>query len=398
MARGKILLVSMPPYRGGVPAATAIIGRHLIGLGWEVSLAFYATLSDHPHLVAPSWRLIRGAVPAMQEEAPWNGMRSLAVGCNLPELEAPYTRASGLWRQLVAGHDRHIAVGGTPLVSNILVECGVPHLLWCAATVKDDRSDRARAMPFLRRLIDTLVVWPLLEAQQDRALASPLATRLGISRYTCRLIEAEGAAPLRLLPIPTDSQRFVPPESPAEPGIIGFAARLGDPRKRVPLLLEAVALLARDGHRVSLRLAGEAPDSLKDLAGRLGIAGIVDFLGHVADEDLPAFYQGLDVFALPSSQEGLGIVGIEALASGVPVVSAARNCGPDDYVIPGETGWFAGDDPASLADRLAAVIADRDTRARMSAAARRLAVERYGHAAFAAGLAEAWRATWGDLP
>ncbi|TAN71213.1 MAG: glycosyltransferase family 1 protein [Magnetospirillum sp.] len=396
--KGSILLVSMPPYRGGVPALVAIMGRHLISLGWEVRLAFYATLGDNPDLVAPSWRLLSGAVPKMREEAPWNGMPTVAVGCRFPELEATYTQSSAFWRKLVASHDRHIAIGGNPLVSNILVECGVRHLLLCAASVEEDRCARAEAMPFLRRLVDTLAVRPLLEAQQKRALASPLAIRMGISRYTCRLIEAEGATPLRLLPIPTDGARFTPPAVAAAPGVIGFAARLGDPRKRVPMLIEAVALLAQDGHSVRLRLAGEAPAFLPALAERLGIAGLVEFLGHVPDEHLPAFYQSLDVFALPSSQEGLGIVGIEAMASGVPVVSAARNCGPDDFVVEGVTGAFAGDSPRELADRLAAIIGDRPLRAAMSAAARQHAVLRFGEEAFAAGLAEAWRDAWGDAP
>ncbi|CUW38088.1 Putative glycosyltransferase [Magnetospirillum sp. XM-1] len=398
MSRGSLLLVTLPPFRGGVPAKAAIMAGRLRRLGWTVTVAYYATLSDHPDLVVPSWRLFRGARPGQAEGRCWDDFACHAIGCRFPELEAPYTAISAPWRELVARHDRHLAIGGTPLVANILVECDVPHLLWCACPVDDDRRDRVEAMGWGRRLMDRSVVRPLLLAQQRRVLASPLCSVMGVSRYTCRTLAGQGGTDPHLLPIPTDSDAFTPPARPAEPGTIGFAGRLGDPRKRVPLLLEAVAEMRRSGVPVRLRLAGEAPPELPALAGRLGIAGEVEFLGHVPAEGLPAFYQSLDVFALPSAQEGLGIVGVEAMACGVPVVAAARGYGPDDYVIDGQTGWFSQGDAKSLAERIAAIVADRPARDAMSGAARALAVERFGLAAFEEGLADNWRRRWGDEP
>jgi len=116
MSRGSLLLVTLPPFRGGVPAKAAIMARHLRRLGWAVTVAYYATLSDHPDLVAPSWRLPGGALPGSREGQCWDGFAAHAVGCRFPELEAPYTRASAPWRALVASHDRHMAIGGTALV------------------------------------------------------------------------------------------------------------------------------------------------------------------------------------------------------------------------------------------------------------------------------------------
>lgn len=393
-----MLLVTLPPFRGGVPAKAAIMARHLRRLGWRVTVGYYATLSDHPELVVPSWRLLSGARPGRAEGRCWEDFPCHAIGCRFPELEAPYTAVSAAWRGLVAGHDRHIAIGGTPLVANILVECGVPHLLWCACPVDDDRCDRVEAMGPARRLMDRTVIRPMLLEQQRKVLASPLSTVMGVSRYTCRTLAALGCDDPHLLPIPTDSALFTPPAEPAEAGTIGFAARLGDPRKRVPLLLDAVAELARAGLPVRLRLAGEAPFHLVTQAERLGIAGLVEFLGHVPAEGLPAFYQSLDVFVLPSAQEGLGIVGVEAVACGVPVVAAAQGYGPDDYVHDGVTGWFSQGNPKSLAGRIAAIITDRPARNAMSGAARALAVERFGMAAFVNGLADNWRRRWGDEP
>lgn len=398
MARGSLLMVTLPPFQGGVPAKAALLARHLRALGWTVHVAYYATLSDHPDLVAPSWRLPAGARPGMAEATCWDDFPCHAIGCRLPELEAPYTRSSPAWRKLIGRFDRHIAVGGNPLVSNLLRECGVPHLLWCAAPVLDDRADRTAAMPLARRVLDRLLVRPALLAQERAVLRSPLCHVMGVSRYTCERLSTLGAANPRWLPIPTDVERFTPPEQPATPGIIGFAGRLGDPRKRVDLLLRAVARLRQAGRPVRLRLTGEAPAALTALAEQLAIADSIDVLGHQPADRLPDFYRGLDVFALPSSQEGLGIVGVEAMACGVPVVTATRGSGPDDYVIEGRTGHFTDATPDGLAAGLAAVIDHRGHRASLSAAARALAVERYGHAAFVDGIAGAWHAFWGDRP
>jgi glycosyltransferase involved in cell wall biosynthesis len=398
MTRRSLLIVTLPPFRGGVPAKASILARHLRRLGWDITIAYYATLSEHPDLVVPSWRLLSGARPQSREGTCWDGFRCQAVGCRLPELEAPYTSPSPTWRALVKSHHRHIAIGGTPLVGNILVECGVPHLLWCAAPVDGDRQDRVGVMSWPRQMLDRLVVRPMLLRQQSRVLASPLSTVMGVSRYTCRTLAELGCTAPHLLPIPTDSERFAPPETAASPGVIGFAGRLDDPRKRVKLLLAAMAVLVERGLPVRLRLAGEATGELPALAERLGLSQVVEFVGHVAEESLPAFYQGLDVFALPSAQEGLGIVGVEAMACGVPVVATARGCGPDDYVIDGVTGWFAEADAQSLAESLASVIGDRSRRFSMFAAARALAVERFGHDAFARLLAENWQRRWGEAP
>jgi len=398
MSRGSLLLVTLPPFRGGVPAKAAILARHLRRLRWNVTVAYYATLSDDADLVVPAWQAWSGRRPGIREGTCWDGFRCYAVGCRFPELEAPYTAGNPLWRRLVAAHDRHIAVGGTALVANILVDSGTTHLTWCAASVDEDRMARVAAMPWPRPHIDRHVVRPLLLAQQRRVFASPLGSLLGVSRYTCRTLAEEGAGRVDWLPIPVDLAAFSPPVHQAPAGIVGLAGRLGDPRKRLPLLVQAVAELSRRGVPVRLRLAGEVPGYLPALVERLGLTASVDLLGFVADSKLPDFYRSLDVFALPSSQEGLGIVGVEAMACGVPVVTAARDCGPDDYVRDGVTGFFAEPDARSLADRLATVIADRDRRDAMSQAARAHVTAHFGHDRFAEGLAAAWRRRWGDEP
>lgn len=392
-----ILLVTLPPFRGGVPTKAHILAQFLRSLGWKVTVAYYATLTEHPELVAPSWRLIAGARPSQANGTCWGDFPTNTIGCRFPELEFPYTRCSPPWRQLIAAYDRHIAIGGNPLVGNLLVEAGVRHLLWCAASVREDRMARAAIMPLARKLIDQFIIAPRLAAQERRVLRSGLPTIMGVSAYTCDSLRVLGAQSPRRLPIPTDANRFYPAESPAPVGTLGFAGRLGDPRKRITMLLEAVRILRGQGKAVSLRLAGEAPVALVSKVDQMGLTPYVDFLGHIADSDLPNFYRSLDIFVLPSSQEGLGIVGVEAMACGVPVVCAVRNGGPDDYLIDGHTGLLA-DSAEDLAQCVGTILEDRSLRATMAHNARIMAVENFSFPAFEEGLVAAWRDTWGDEP
>jgi glycosyltransferase involved in cell wall biosynthesis len=97
-----------------------------------------------------------------------------------------------------------------------------------------------------------------------------------------------------------------------------------------------------------------------------------------------SFYQGIDGFVISSHQEGLALVGLEAMAQGVPVVST-RCGGPEEYVLPDETGYLASFD----ADELAAVILTMlqpQNHARLSANALALVRERYGWQRFRAEL------------
>ena len=101
------------------------------------------------------------------------------------------------------------------------------------------------------------------------------------------------------------------------------------------------------------------------------------FTGSVPWSELPAHYAAGDVFAMPCRTrrggldvEGLGIVFLEASATGLPVV-AGDSGGAPDAVRDGETGYLVnGRDVDALADRLVTLLTDRDRAARMGAAGR----------------------------
>jgi phosphatidyl-myo-inositol dimannoside synthase len=116
-----------------------------------------------------------------------------------------------------------------------------------------------------------------------------------------------------------------------------------------------------------LMLVGDGPDktSLQRLAVRLGVSDSILFTGPVARADLPACYDAGTVFAMPCRTrrggldvEGLGIVYLEAAATGLPVI-AGDSGGAPDAVLDGETGYVVpGTDVRALADRLTELLSD----------------------------------------
>jgi D-inositol-3-phosphate glycosyltransferase len=127
---------------------------------------------------------------------------------------------------------------------------------------------------------------------------------------------------------------------------------------------------------------GTSPESreitrLQHLAARLGIAERTHFLGAVAHEELPTYYSAADVSVMPSSYESFGLVAVESLACGTPVV-ATRVGGLRSIVRDGETGLLVPWRDAELfAERLRRVLTDDSLRAQLAGNARASVLE-YG--------------------
>ncbi len=103
------------------------------------------------------------------------------------------------------------------------------------------------------------------------------------------------------------------------------------PRKRLHLILEAAAFLRDRIPGLAVRLVGNGPEAagLRELHGRLRLADTVEFLGDVTREQLAAEYNRCDLFCLPSVQEGFGVVFLEAMGAGKPIVAARAAAVPE---------------------------------------------------------------------
>lgn len=398
--------MSLPPFEGGVPAKARWLCEWLRSRGHSVTLSYYATFGHDSDLNAPSWRAAVGAKPDSRTGSCFDGVRSVAVGCWLPELEFTYYLASSRWRDLIRTHDRHIAVGGTPLISYPLVTSGIPHLVWCATSTAGDRSDRERSMPWMRSIFDRIFIAPQLRRMEWRILGGS-GSIYGVSRHTAKALNAEvesstaanrSACRIGYLPIPVDISTLRPPETPPHSGIVGFAGRLNDSRKNLIALIKAVSLAREAGVGIRAVLAGDAPGSeLRTAVEQHGLSDHVKFLGKVDRNRLQQFYREIDIFAIPSWQEGLCIAGIEAMACGVPVVST-RCGGPEDYVRSGETGLLVGFEPKEIADGISAIAQNRALRNAMSGNALAVVERQYAPDVFYRLIENAWRSVWNEDP
>jgi glycosyltransferase involved in cell wall biosynthesis len=157
-----------------------------------------------------------------------------------------------------------------------------------------------------------------------------------------------------------------------------------EPRKNLTRLLQAYARLRAEGcgKHVQLVVAGRTGwlyTDIFDAVKTLGLNEEVVFTGFVDDADLPALYRGACLFVFPSLYEGFGLPILEAMASGVPVVTSTTASMPE----------VAGD---------AAVLVDpQDPEAIAAGMARVLAEDRLRQAMIQKGLARARRFTWDSV-
>ncbi|MEK7466184.1 MAG: glycosyltransferase family 4 protein [Planctomycetota bacterium] len=122
-------------------------------------------------------------------------------------------------------------------------------------------------------------------------------------------------------------------------------------RKRVEVLLKAAALLKGRIAGLRVRVVGDGPEQgrLRELHASLKLDGTVDWLGYVPPEELAAEYRSCNVFCLPSVQEGFGIVLLEAMAAGAPIVASRAAAIPEVAM---GARLVKPDDERSLADAL----------------------------------------------
>ncbi|MBI5935831.1 MAG: glycosyltransferase [Chloroflexi bacterium] len=177
-------------------------------------------------------------------------------------------------------------------------------------------------------------------------------------------------------PIPKDEARqFIGLASNQR--MVLFVGRI-EPLKGVDTLIRAMSCLKFQevGHPVYLAIIGGEPDAdpaqmtaemarLQKLCDELAMGQTVVFLGKRAQDTLPYYYSAADVLVMPSFYESFGMVALEAMACGAPVI-ASQVGGLAFLVRDGETGFTIPEgDPAALCDKLTLLLNDGDLQARM---------------------------------
>ena len=165
--------------------------------------------------------------------------------------------------------------------------------------------------------------------------------------------------------------------APRKPPVIGALGRLHE-IKGYDVLLRAAAKLRGMGVDFRLRLAGDGPEMgpLRHLSENLGLGDRVEFVGWVANPG--DFLKTIDLFIVPSRYESFGLVVIEAMAAGVPVVTSDIE-GPCEILKGGALGTlFRSEDDADLARAMATVFNSWPRAFRMAREAQAHAVATFG--------------------
>lgn len=204
-----------------------------------------------------------------------------------------------------------------------------------------------------------------------------------VSDYTRRRVESISGRPVTYLGAGVDTEIFHPAPSGDTDGppVVGCVSRLV-PRKGQHRLIEAAALLQHRGRPVRLLFAGigRKEADLRKMADVLGVDARFEI--DVPWSKLAAVYREMDVFCMPCRSrwlgmeiEGLGLVYLEAAASGVPLI-AGTSGGAPETVIPGVTGFIA-DNPASIAEGIELMLSEPGAVGRMGAAGRQFVLDNY---------------------
>ncbi|MEV7080685.1 glycosyltransferase family 4 protein [Streptomyces sp. NPDC093516] len=309
--------------------------------GVEATRAFdaeqpFTVVRDRTTMLLPTPAATRRAVGLLRE----HGCTSVWFGAAAPlGLMAPALRAAGAERLVATTHGHEAGWAQLPA-----------------------------ARQLLRRIGDTTDTITYLGEYTRARIASALTP--------------EAAARMVQLPPGVDEKTFHPGS-----GGDGIRARLGLTDR--PVVVCVSRLVRRKGQdtliRAMPRILASEPDTvllivgggpyekdLRRLAHETGVAASVRFTGSVPWSELPAHYGAGDVFAMPCRTrrggldvEGLGIVYLEASATGLPVV-AGDSGGAPDAVLDGETGWVVrGGSPEEAADRITTLLGDAELRRRM---------------------------------
>ena len=184
---------------------------------------------------------------------------------------------------------------------------------------------------------------------------------------------AADVARIAVVPCGVDTDLFAPGDRDTARAALGleggplalYVGRLA-PIKGLTTLLDAIARLRAGGTPARLLIVGGDTDEpldgheadLRQRIARLGLAGAVRFVGAQAQDRLRAYYVAADVTVLPSYYESFGMVALEAMACGSPVI-ASRVGGLQTTVRDGVTGLLVGEhDAGALAETIALVLGD----------------------------------------
>lgn len=314
------------------------------------------------------------------KEMEWRGRKLVHVGCSLTEFEFMRYRQRALLRKVLSSCDIVQVVCGFPAWGISVLDCGRPVSIWAATRSVWERRRMLSAhegiKTFWRRLM-TRIINRLddvaIRAANSVMIMNPLmrdyVTQIKLDAQESLVYAPPGVDTLWFTPV---SERL-PVNQLNDDAYILSVGRFGDPRKNPELLLEAFVLLKKKIPSLPrLVFAGSASPS-KDFWRKVtdyGLEERVTFCDKPDDLQLKRLYQGALCFGLSSDEEGFGMVIVEAMACGVPVI-ATRCGGPEAIITDGVDGFLVDiGDARAFSEQFFLLCSDQNLNRRMGGQAR----------------------------
>ncbi len=182
-----------------------------------------------------------------------------------------------------------------------------------------------------------------------------------VSKRLCDEAVSNGIDRHKLAHVPnfiTDIWNTNPTKIWRDPPVIGFVGRMV-PEKGVDLLIDAARILKDQGVAFKVHIGGDGV-LLQEMQAHCVARGLQDefyWAGWI--DDVPGFYDGVDICCVPSRWESFGIVVLHAFNAGKPIL-ATRTVGPSEIITDGRNGLLCDISPEDLAAKLKLLIEDRE--------------------------------------
>jgi glycosyltransferase involved in cell wall biosynthesis len=372
------LVVPEISIHGGIPNIALFLYRILTESGRYIpeviSVATSAYDDCSVRLLSPvSW--FRGV---RVKHAEWNEQPYRHVGAFLTEIEFQRYRKRRILSRILEDYDLVQIVAGAPAWALVAYDVQRPVCLFTATTVQQERGGLIRQASGWRKL--WLQIMTGINARMEQRALSYVSCVFAESNYTRRALTSSVTQQRLLLGVPgVDTSVFYPVSYRPDSYILSVA-RFADSRKNVRLLFDAYHRLRQAMPQAPrLVLVGETSPTTKDwtYANSLGLSEFIDVHQGVSQKKLRIFFQNASLFVLTSNEEGLGIVILEAMACGIPVIST--DCGgPATAIVEGETGCLTPvGDAAAMAAKMQELLAQPALRKSMGEVGKRVVDERF---------------------
>lgn len=367
---------------GGVSTVASFLYRTIAESGrYEpdlISLATSATDESSVRLLSP----LSCTKGTQITEGIWNEKPFLHVGAFLAELEFQRYRPRQALTDLLNKYDLIQFVAGFPAWALIGRNVERPVLLQVATLVSVERS---AALARSKGLKGLWLRWMTRATSKLDIMSLQYVKSVFVENEWMYAHLQEYVDPSKVVFAPpgVDTDLFRPAlnqDLSQNNDYLLFVGRASDPRKNIRMLFEAYYHLRQAlPHTPRLMMITQHRTTPSDwnVAVSLDISRHIETRHDVDINELAELYRYATLFVLSSDEEGLGIVILEAMASGIPVVST-RCGGPEAVVEHGKTGYLTPvGDAQALATRMQELLVDTSLRRRMGEAGRKVALQRF---------------------